>query len=137
MASLWSLYVQNLDVYEARVAYTVHGLRVLCDEIDRRLTALEDAHNTLATHVIADSAFRQIPLLGAEQMFVQSSALEHSEAKPDGWIVPSDYVWVRRLRDGEIFQVRLSEVMRQPDKFTHIMPYHPGDPKPEPPKGDK
>ncbi|MDD4906311.1 MAG: hypothetical protein PHD39_09170 [Methylobacter tundripaludum] len=73
---------------------------------------------------------------GIDARLHQPSVEKPAETERE-WITPGSYVWVRRLRDGEIFNVRLSEVVLQPDKFTHIMPYHPGDKKPEPPKGER
>lgn len=67
------------------------------------------------------------------------SALEHPEAKSanstgkdDGWIDENTKVWIH-CPNGFIGEYPLFSLWTSPIHPTHIMPYHPGDPKPGPP----
>jgi hypothetical protein len=104
--------------------------RSLLDEIDRRLALLENPPKQDMPEWFDDIENRL-------------SVLEHPGAKSanstskDGrdWIrVPkyNEECWVY-YPNGEIYHGRVDDF----DKgYTHIMPYIPGDKKPEPPKGE-
>lgn len=119
MKNLWCTYIDNMSKDETQYLPIPQAMHALCDEIDRRL-----------------------------------SALERPEAKPDTdgreWIpwdcaYPNDLerFWVC-LKGGIVVvgKWRICKMYSKDgnwfgDHITHIMPYHSGDPKPEPPKGDK
>jgi hypothetical protein len=130
MASLWETYI------DPDVDNRTEAMHTLCDEIDQRLSALE--HNSGG---LTDDERRQQDALWGLHPELWSAPTQPSEAKPDGrkWIdIENDMVWTY-WQDGQIFLYRICDYLKHKSNLTltHVMPYHPGDPKPEPPKGDR
>jgi hypothetical protein len=77
------------------------------------------------------------------------SALEHPEPDKQPSVekpAETEREWIRlnlttevwaRKNDGGITRISFGTAINRNHLYTHIMPYHPGEQKPEPPKGDK
>lgn len=76
------------------------------------------------------------------------STLEHPEPdkQPSAQPAETEREWIRlnlttevwaRKNDGGITRISFGAAINRNHLYTHIMPYHPGDKQPGPPKGDK
>jgi len=108
-----------------------------------RMLALQNYWN-VASRLISERHSSRLSALeniiacdGIDARLHQPSALEQKPAETEReWMrVPkyNEECWVY-YPDGEIHHGHVDDFVKG---FTHIMPYHPGDKQPAPPKGDK